>query len=133
MYTIADTLIKACRVTHVIATASDKQRAHTARDMRLQLITRDVIMTHLTHLMLTALAQVCSLLQLLKHLRACWHHPTQTLIVQEALCEVLSLTMYLHLSEIVRDQAESQLDTCVHCIGPECQVKVRKNTHVDHA
>lgn len=106
-----------CLIIDLLATATDKHRAHTAKHMHLQQFAMNAIMTHLTHLTLTAQAQVCSLLQLLKYLRACWYQLTQTLIVQEALCEVLSLAMYLYFSATVGNQAESQLHTYTNCIG----------------
>lgn len=40
-------------------------------------------------------------MQFLKSLRACRHKLTQMLIIYEALCEVSSLAMYLHLNDLV--------------------------------
>lgn len=89
-------------------------------------------MTHLTRLMLTAQAKVCSLLQLLKYLRACWQKFTQTLIVQEALCEVPSLAMYLHFIKYVvkLGKKRSQYMYSLHDIN-KCHIKVKE--HADHA
>lgn len=85
-------------------------------------------MTYLSCLILTAQAQVCSLLQLLKYLRACRHNLTQTLTVYEALCEVPSLAMYLHLNDLVGVTIK-KVKVLRKAISQLCLALYQKTTH----